>query len=259
MGLAKRVIPVLLHRGHSLYKGMQFDAWRSIGHAAQAVRIHQARSVDELILLNIDETKKGPDFAMVESLSSDCFTPLTVGGGVRTLEDVKGIMDAGGDKVAICTAALEDRNLILRVSEHWGSQAVVAVVEVKDGRVSSHGGKKAWPLDPVDWARTLEKDGAGEILLSVVERDGRMIGYDLNLIRSVNDAVNIPVIALGGAGTYEHMLQAIQHGANAVAASAMFAFTDQTPLAAVKYLRDRGVEVRIEENRPMTREERDDG
>ncbi len=233
--LAIRIIPTLLQRGSTLVKGERFNSWRSVGHALQAINIHQARGVDELIYLNIAATPegRGPDFKMVKSLTRECFVPITVGGGVRSVEDVQGLLNAGADKVAICTAGTLD--FILYISRKFGSQAIVVVVE-HFTEINN--------LIPL-WAVRLEDCGAGEILLQSKERDGTMQGYDLELIRSVCNAVSIPVIASGGCSGYEDMYNAIQAGASAVAAGALFQFTDATPKGAAEYLKARGIEVRI--------------
>lgn len=248
MSLAARIIPTLLCRGRQLVKGQRFDAWRSVGMAAQAVRIHQMRGVDELVLLDIAATKegRGPDLALIEELAEVCFSPLTVGGGVRTLQDVRALLCHGADKVAIGTAGLEfDGKLICEVADAFGSSTVVVAMDVKDASVWTHGGKVRthWPV--LDWAAWVERLGAGEILLTDIEREGEMQGYNLPLISMVSQAVSIPVVAHGGCGTYEHMAQAIDAGASAVAAGAMFQFTDQTPKGAAEYLNERGYEVRL--------------
>ncbi len=245
--LAVRIIPTLLCRGAALYKGERFNSWRQVGHALQATKIHQARGVDELILLDIGATPegRGPNFAMVEQLAECCFMPLTVGGGVRSVEDVRGLLNAGADKVAVCTAAQRRPDLIGEVASVFGRQAIVAAIEHRRGLVSIEcGGALTCDLVTV-WAKECEMQGAGEILLTSIDRDGTLQGYDLDLIREVSQAVSIPVIASGGCGTYEHMYQAIQAGASAVAAGAMFLFTDQTPRGAAKYLAERGVETRL--------------
>ena len=243
MGLAKRIIPTLLVRGRQLVKGTQFNAWRSVGHAVQAVRIHQARGVDELVILDIAATQegRGPDLGLVDELTRDCFMPLAVGGGVRTVEDVRALLKAGADKVVIGRGAHSESTLISDCRRTVGAQAVVVAIDVKDGRVRHMG---AGP-GPVRWAQWLQDVGAGEVLLTSVEREGRMCGYDLDLIRAVSSAVSIPVIAHGGCGTYEHMREAIEAGADAVAAGAMFLFSDNTPAGAAKYLQEHNIEVRV--------------
>lgn len=245
MGLATRIVPVLLARGDQLVKGKSFNSWRSVGHVTQAAKIYAHRAVDEIVLLDIAATPegRGPDLAQVEKIAADFYTPLTVGGGVRRIEDVRDLLNAGADKVAICTAAF-DATLIQEAAYKFGSQAIVASVDTQKGYVYSQSGQ--WPHErkPADWAKQVAAWGAGEILLTSIEREGTLTGYDLPLIRKVAKAVDVPVIANGGAGTYAHMEEAIQAGANAVAAGAMFQFTDQTPKGAAKYLASKGIETR---------------
>lgn len=234
--LAKRVIPTILCDGRKLVKGKQFNAWRSVGVAAQAVRIYEKRSVDEIVLLNISPNAE-PDYSLVESLASDCFTPLTVGGGVRTIGAVKRLLRSGADKVLVNRMAHENPAFIREMSDRFGVQCVVVGIDTRAGLTC---GK-----DALEWARTVEGLGAGEILLTSVDRDGSMSGYDLDLIRSVSAAVNIPVVASGGCGTYQHMLDAFNAGADAVAAASIYLFTDQTPLGAKKFLHEHGITVRL--------------
>ena len=246
--LAKRVIPTLLVKGRQLFKGVGFRASeRSIGHAAQAVRVHGRRAVDELCLLDITATAegRGPDLDLVTELSEELFIPLTVGGGVRSLHDIDALLRAGADKVAICTGAYEVPGLIEQAAERFGRQAVVGCVDAAEWLVYFRGGVMTHFSDPVICASDLERMGAGEILLQSIPRDGTLTGYDLDLIREVSAAVSIPVIASGGCGTYQHMLEAIQAGADAVAAGAMFQFTDATPKGAARFLKEHGICVRL--------------
>jgi len=250
MPLATRIIPTLLMRGHTLVKGRQFNSWRVVGHVMQAARIHAARQVDELILLDIGATPegRGPDLELVGKLAGECFTPLTVGGGIKSVEDVRRLLLAGADKVAIGTAAYEVPDLIFDCAEYYGSQCIVMSIDVLGGNtVMYHCGKHGYNHDPVYTAEWAAKHGAGEILLTSIDREGTMAGYDIELIRAVSQAVDIPVIAHGGAGTYQHMLEAVQHGASAVAAGAMFQFTEQTPEGAAQYLAAHGVTTRTKE------------
>lgn len=245
--LAHRIIPTILSKNLKLVKGQAFSSDRICGHALQASRIHSARGVDELILLDVAATPENrePDYAMVEALSEKCFIPLGVGGGIRTMKHIKSLLNAGADKVIIGTASIEDPEFIRRATDHYGSQAITIAVDVKHGRVFSNCGKVPTTLDPVEWANTCERLGAGEIMLTAIERDGTMAGYDIPLIQSVSQAVSIPVVASGGAGTYEHLYQAIHAGASAVAAASIFLFTDSTPAEAARFLQNRGLEVRI--------------
>jgi cyclase len=251
--LKTRIIPTLLYKSEQLVKGEAFDSWRRVGSAMQAVRVYNLREVDELIFVDISATLEGrePDFATVDELADECFMPLTVGGGVRSLEHVRRLLGVGADKVALGTFAVEDPALVSAVAQRFGSQCVVVSIDVRraeDGRASvvTHSGTSPRDLDPVAWAREVERRGAGEILLTSIERDGTMRGYDLAMIRDVAAAVSIPVIASGGAGSYAHMLEAVRDGgASAVAAGAMFHFTEQTPLEAKRYLAAHGVPARL--------------
>ena len=238
MPLAKRIVPVLLVRGRQLVKGKQFNAWRSVGHAVQAVRIHQARGVDELVILDIAATQegRGPDLQLVEELTRDCFMPIAVGGGVRTVEDVRALLKAGADKVVIRSAGIK---MVEKVAPIVGCQAVIAAIDV--GSPCWSGAETYWKTTALRW----QDAGAGEILLTSIEREGMMQGYDLELIRAVSAAVDVPVIAHGGCGSYQHMLEAIEAGADAVAAGALFQFCDATPQDAAIYLKNHGIETRV--------------
>ena len=234
--LAKRIIPTMLVRGRTLVKGERFNSWRSIGHALQSAKIHAARGVDELCILDISATAegRGPDLDLVRELSEGCFIPITVGGGVRTLEHIDQLLRAGADKVCIGVGYWNDPTLITKASERFGKQAIVASLDVGPHMSCAQ-----------EYAFKLEMLGAGEILLQAMDRDGTLQGYDLDLIRAVSAAVSIPVIASGGCGSYEHMLEAFKAGADACAAGAMFAFTENTPRGAARFLKSQGLEVRL--------------
>ena len=244
--LATRIIPSLLCRGRELVKGRQFNSWRSVGIAAQAVRIHQARGVDELLLLDIGATpeQRGPDLELIKDLSEVCFMPLSVGGGIQDIQQVHELMCAGADKVVIGSALYVDPYLGVKISEAYGSQVLVASIDIRDGWVWTHCGTEKRKVRPESYAATLESVGVGEILLTSIDREGMMEGYDLELIEKVANKANVPVIAHGGCGTYEHMLEAIKAGAHAVSAGSLFQFTDATPQGAAEYLSRSGIEVR---------------
>jgi len=247
MTIATRIIPTLLSRRGTLVKGRRFDHGRVIGHVRQAARVYEARGVDELILLDVTATVegRGPDLGLVRDIAGECFMPLTVGGGVRNVEDVRALLANGADKVVLCTAALERPEVIHESAHRFGSQAVVLAVDVLDGEVVSHCGRLLAGIGPLDHARRGQSLGAGELLLTAVSRDGTMNGYDLDLIESVAASVSIPVVASGGCGSYEHMAEALRAGAHAVAAGAMFQFTDATPKGAARYLADKGFNMRV--------------
>jgi cyclase len=249
--LTKRIIPALLVRGHQLVKGKRFVNGRSVGAAEQAARIYARRGVDELIILDIAATPagRGPDFEMVERMTEGNFCPVSVGGGVRSVHDVRALLAAGADKVVIGTAAL-DLDLVSNCISRFGSQAITVALDYAGDAWYTHCGATEWRAPGVerhqviDRAIDIAQAGAGEIILTCINRDGVMDGYDLDMIRAVSNAVDIPLVAAGGCGTYQHMYEAIQAGADAVAAGAMFLFTDATPAGAAAYLTERGIPCR---------------
>ena len=229
MSLAHRIIPTILSKDGQLVKGEGFKCDRVVGNALQAARIHAMRSVDELVILDVGDGE--PDYEMIRKLTDNTFTPVTVGGGIKSVEDVQKLLNAGADKVCI---RYNKPSLIREVAHRFGSQAAVVSL---DDKVNGYACMRVF-------AQGINLTGAGEILLQSRERDGTMQGYDLKLIKSVSEAVNIPVVASGGCSGYEDMHNAIKAGASAVAAGALFQFTDCTPKGAAEYLRDNGVEVR---------------
>lgn len=250
--LKVRVIPTLLWKGFGLVKGVGFDSWRRVGTVLPAIKVYNTREVDELILVDITATGEArePDYESVADFSAECFVPLTVGGGIRNLDHITRLLHAGADKVSINSAAYTNPALLTEVANRFGAQCIVASVDARrmpDGRHEcfSHCGTKPTGWTPAGWASEVEALGAGEILLTSIERDGTMQGFDLELIQQVAAQVRIPVIASGGAGNYEHMAAAIQTGkASAVAAASIFHFTQQTPLEAKRSLAAAGVPVR---------------
>jgi len=247
MGLGVRIIPTILTRGRTLVKGERFNSWRTVGVTAQAVRIHQNRGVDEIVILDIGATPegRGPDLKLVEELTNELFCPLAVGGGIKNVQDVRDLLFAGADKVVLGTRAVGNPALIGNIADRFGSQCLVVAIDVKDGCAMIECGKTATGFDAQLQAIRAQRSGAGEILLTSVSREGTMEGYDLELIKVVADSVDIPVVAHGGCGTYEHMREAIEAGASAVASGAMFQFTDATPKGAAEYLAKNGIEVRL--------------
>ncbi|XIA64099.1 imidazole glycerol phosphate synthase subunit HisF [Bradyrhizobium sp. TZ2] len=250
--LKVRVIPTLLWKGPGLVKGVGFDSWRRVGSVLPALKIYDKRDVDELALLDIAATAEGkePDIGSVRSLGKSISVPLTVGGGITDIRQIAELLGAGADKVSINTAAHEKPGLISEAARYFGSQCVVVSIDVirNEDRTRvcmSRCGSKSENIDPVSFARKMADLGAGEILLTSVERDGTMQGYDLDLIEAVVDAVNIPVIASGGAGSYQHFVDAVKlGGASAVAAASIFHFTDKTPAEAKKFMANAGIPVR---------------
>ena len=251
--LKARVIPTLLYKDFGLVKGVGFDSWRHVGSAMQAIKVYNMREVDELILVDITATDDGrpPDFATVDELADECFMPMAVGGGVQTLDDARHLLQVGADKVTIGTAAVETPEIVRQIAERFGAQCAVVSIDVKehgDGsrEVYAHGGSSPTGKDPVAFAQEMAALGAGEILLQSIDRDGTMAGYDVDLTRRVAGAVSIPVIASGGAGSYDHMAEVMLEGkASAVAAASIFHFTQQTPLEAKQFLAQQGIPVRL--------------
>lgn len=238
--LKVRVIPTLLWKDFGLVKGEAFDSWRRVGSVLPAIKVYNRRDVDELVLLDITATPEGnePDVDSVQDFALECNVPLTVGGGIRNIDQINRLLTAGADKVAINSAAYETPELITEASDRFGVQCIVSSIDVKrhdDGHLScySHCGQTDTGKDPVEWAVRCAELGAGEILLTSVDRDGMMNGYDIELVKAVTAAVNIPVIASGGAGSYDHLIEAIQvGGASAVACASMLHFTENTPAEA---------------------------
>lgn len=250
--LKVRVIPTLLWKDFGLVKGVGFDSWRRVGTILPAIKVYNTRDVDELILLDITATsdQREPDYQSVADYSAECFVPLTIGGGIRALEHITRLLHAGADKVSINTAAYENPLLVTKAANRFGAQCIVASIDVRrssEGRYEcySRSGTTATGREPANWARELEERGAGEILLTSVERDGTMNGYDLDLIKKIADSVRIPVIISGGARDYQNMLSAVKEGgASAIAAASIFHFTQKTPLEAKSFLANNGVPVR---------------
>jgi imidazole glycerol-phosphate synthase subunit HisF len=250
--LKVRVIPTLLWKQFGLVKGVSFNSWRRVGSVLPAIKVYNQREVDELILVDIvaHEVDDDPDFESVEEFGRECFVPLAVGGGITRIDQVQRLLRAGADKICVNTAAYSNPDLIGEIAKRHGVQCVVASIDVrehKSGRWKcfSNAGQTDTGRDVTTWAKELEDRGAGEILLTSIERDGSMQGYDLSLIETVVRSVNIPVIASGGAGSYQHMIDAVkQAGASAVAAASIFHFTEQTPAEAKAAMANAGIPVR---------------
>jgi cyclase len=249
--LKVRVIPTLLLREVNLVKGPGFDSWRAVGTPMQAVKVYNRRDVDELVLLDIAATPAGssPDFDMIGTLARETSVPMTIGGGIRTVDDFRTALKVGADKVSVNTAALEDPGLISRAADLCGSQAVVVSIDYRidaDGarRVYSHCATRATGRRVSDWARAVEAAGAGEILLTEAGRDGTLAGYDVEGIEDVAKAVSIPVVASGGARDPDDMVAAVSAGADAVAAGALYLFTQVTPGEVKARMAQAGIPVR---------------
>jgi cyclase len=251
--LKVRVIPTLLWKQFGLVKGVEFDSWRRVGPVLPAIKVYNQREVDELILVDIvaHQTVDDLDFESINEFGHDCFVPLTVGGGIIRIEQVQKLLRAGADKVCVNTSLYTNPELLSEIAKCHGTQCVVASIDVRKNSLGtgwqcfSHAGKTPTGREVIAWAREIEDRGAGEILITSIERDGTFQGYDLALIEAVVHAVGIPVIASGGAGNYQHMVDAVkQAGASAVAAASIFHFTEQTPAGAKVAMQAAGIPVR---------------
>jgi cyclase len=249
--LAKRIIPCLDVKEGRVVKGVGFVNLKDAGDPVEAARAYDAAGADELCFLDIlashEERKIFID--VVSRTAEQVFMPLTVGGGVRTLDDIRDLLRAGADKVSINTAAVQRPGFVKEAAERFGTQCIVVAIDAKRAgeswEVFTHGGRRPAGLDAVDWARKMASFGAGEILLTSMDRDGTKEGYDLALTAAIADAVEIPVIASGGAGTLEHLYEGFAQGkADAVLAASIFHYRQHTIREAKDYLRTRGIPVR---------------
>jgi cyclase len=247
-----RVIPTLLWKNVGLVKGVGFDSWRRIGSVLPAVKVFNTRQVDELAILDINATAedRDPDYEMLEEIAHECFVPLTVGGGIRRVDQIKQLLRLGADKVVINSAAFNTPELITDGAASFGAQCIIASIDAVRGEDGEFycarlSGKELTHHKVIDWAIEMERRGAGEILLTDVKLDGTMEGYNTALVRAVSKAVSIPVIASGGAGKLDDFREVIiEGGASAVAAASVFQFTEITPLEIKKTLYTEGLPVR---------------
>jgi cyclase len=256
MALAKRIIPCLDVDKGRVVKGVNFVDIRDAGDPVEVARRYNEQGADEITFLDITASHESRDttYETVERMASEVFIPLTVGGGVRTVEDIRKLLNAGADKVAINTAAVFDPEFVRTAAERFGSQCIVVAIDAK--RVSAegeelrweiftHGGRKPTGLDAVEWAQKMVTLGAGELLLTSMDRDGTKIGFDLGLTRAISDAVTVPVIASGGVGELQHLADGVTlGGADAVLAASIFHFGEHTIPEAKAFMKAQGVEVR---------------
>jgi cyclase len=257
--LAKRIIPCLDVTGGRVVKGVNFVELRDAGDPVEIAARYNEQGADELTFLDITATSDGRDLILpiIEAVASQVFIPLTVGGGVRTVADVRRLLNAGADKVSFNSAAVATPEVIREASDKYGAQCIVVAIDAKarvgdevaqrgpGWDVYTHGGRKNTRLDAVAWAQQMAEFGAGEILLTSMDRDGTKIGFNLPLTRAVSDAVSVPVIASGGVGTLEHLAEGIQQGgADAVLAASIFHYGEFTVAQAKALMASRGIAVR---------------
>lgn len=253
--LTKRIIPCLDVKDGRVVKGVSFVNLRDAGDPVDVATVYDREGADELCFLDITASHENRKtiIDVVERTAAKVFMPLTVGGGVRTLDDIRNLLNAGADKVSINTAAVERPEFVREAAERFGTQCIVVAIDAKRAALSNqwdvftHGGRKPTGLDAVEWAKRMERYGAGEILLTSMDQDGQQSGYDLGLTATLSERVSIPVIASGGVGTLEHLYDGFVKGkADAVLAASIFHFRTFTIPQAKAYLRERGVPVRLE-------------
>lgn len=257
MALAKRIIPCLDVTRGRVVKGVNFVGLRDAGDPVEVARRYDAQGADELTFLDITASSDDRDLILhiIEKVAAQVFIPLTVGGGVRSVEDVRRLLNAGADKVSINTAAIHNPQLVADAASRFGSQCIVIAIDAKQvstpdevprWEIFTHGGRKPTGIDAIEWARKMVNLGAGEILLTSMDRDGTKNGFDLRLTRAVSDAVNVPVIASGGVGNLDHLADGILTGrADAVLAASIFHYGEYTVNDVKRYLNQKGIEVRL--------------
>jgi len=252
VGLAKRIIPCLDVTEGRVVKGVNFLELRDAGDPVEIARRYDEQGADELTFLDITASSdnRGLILHIIEQVASQVFIPLTVGGGIRQVEDVRRLLNAGADKVSINTSAVLNPQLVADAAGRFGSQCIVVAIDGKRAgdhwEVFTHGGRKPTGLDAVQWARRMVELGAGELLLTSMDRDGTKIGFDLEFTRAISDAVEVPIIASGGVGTLDHLVQGVkQGGADAVLAASIFHFGEYTVSEAKDYMKAHDIEVRL--------------
>ncbi|MBL4609431.1 imidazole glycerol phosphate synthase subunit HisF [Halopseudomonas sp.] len=257
MGLAKRIIPCLDVDNGRVVKGVQFENIRDAGDPVEVARRYNEQGADEITFLDITASHQERDTTLhtVERMASQVFIPLTVGGGVRTIQDIRNLLNAGADKVSINTAAVFNPEFVGEAADRFGSQCIVVAIDAK--RVSAagetprweiftHGGRKPTGLDAVEWAFKMQELGAGEILLTSMDQDGMKSGFDLGVTRAISDRLHIPVIASGGVGNLQHLADGVlEGGADAVLAASIFHFGEFSVAQAKQYMAERGIEMRL--------------
>ncbi|MBQ3167133.1 imidazole glycerol phosphate synthase subunit HisF [Campylobacter sp.] len=249
---AKRIIPCLDVNNGRVVKGVNFVGLKDAGDPVEVAKRYNDEGADELCFLDITASSDGRDTIVhvVEEVAKQLFIPLTVGGGIRKIDDISRLLNVGCDKVSLNSSAVDNPNLIYEAANKFGSQCIVVAIDVKKNDKGSynvfvHGGRKDTGLDAIQWAKRVYDLGAGEILLTSMDSDGTKAGYDLNITSAISNSVQIPVIASGGAGTMQHILQAFQNGADAALAASIFHYKEIEILKLKEFLRDNGIGVRI--------------
>ncbi|MHB1099915.1 MAG: imidazole glycerol phosphate synthase subunit HisF [Burkholderiales bacterium] len=253
MGLAKRIIPCLDVTGGRVVKGVNFVGLRDAGDPVEIARRYDEQGADELTFLDITASsdERGLILKIIEDVASQVFIPLTVGGGVRAVSDVRSLLNAGADKVSMNTSAVSNPDLVAEASSRFGSQCIVVAIDAKKTgerrwEVFTHGGRRQTGLDAIEWAVRMQQLGAGEVLLTSMDRDGTKNGFDIELTRAVSDALDIPLIASGGVGNLAHLAQGVLEGhADAVLAASIFHYGEYTVRQAKEYMANRHIEVRL--------------
>lgn len=257
MALAKRIIPCLDVDNGRVVKGVQFVDIRDAGDPVEIAKKYNEQGADEITFLDITATHEARDTTVhtVEAIAAEVFIPLTVGGGIRTVEDIRAMLNAGADKVGINSAAVHNPDFVKEAASRFGSQCIVVAIDAKKvslpgevprWEIFTHGGRKPTGIDAVEWAVRMVNNGAGEILLTSMDRDGTKDGFDLGITRAIADSVSVPVIASGGVGNLQHLADGvIQGGADAVLAASIFHFGEYTVPQAKTFMRERGIEVRL--------------
>ena len=250
--LKNRIIPCLDVKNGRVVKGINFVDLQDAGDPVEQAKIYSDGGADEICFLDITASNENRDtiYEVVKETSKKCFVPLTVGGGVRNIEDINKLLNCGADKVSINTAAVQDANVVVESSKKFGSQCIVVAIDAKKKGdkwdVYTHGGRNNSGLDALDFAKKMEDSGAGELLVTSMDRDGTQIGYDIDLMKKISKMVNIPLIASGGVGNLDHMVEGIKEGnASAVLAASIFHYGTHSVKEAKDYLNSKGVPVRI--------------
>jgi len=249
--LKNRIIPCLDVKDGRVVKGINFMNLKDAGDPVEQAKIYSDGGADEICLLDISASNENRDtiYEVVEKTSKKCFVPLTVGGGVRSVEDINKLLNCGADKVSINTAAVKNPKVILESSRKFGSQCIVVAIDAKKSKKSweifTHGGKISTGIDALEFALEMEKFGAGELLVTSMDKDGTQSGYDTDLVKKISSSVNIPIIASGGVGSLDHLVDGIKSGASAVLAASIFHYGSYSINEAKKYLASKNIPVRI--------------